>query len=312
MTELSNLILISGKAGVELALFILLPVMIIMLTIMRLLEAKGALDWLVAKITPAFHYLGIPGIGVFALIQIIFVSFAAPVATLAMMDKANISRRHIAATLAMVLTCAQANVTFPMSAIGLNGPMVILVSIVSGLIAASLVYYVFARGLPEHDESDLKPQHPLAEDTKGVLSVINRAGKEAFNLSINAIPMLVIALLLVNILKAVGLVGMLETSLVPLFSWLDLPSAALLPIISKYIAGGTAMMGVSVDFMNQGLLSAEDMNRMAGFLIHPFDIVGVALFVAAGPRVASVLRPAIYGALIAILVRTFIHYFLVF
>ena len=44
MTEFADLILRSGRAAVEFALFILLPIMIVMLTIMRLLEAKGVLD----------------------------------------------------------------------------------------------------------------------------------------------------------------------------------------------------------------------------------------------------------------------------
>ncbi|MCG8428384.1 MAG: hypothetical protein MI754_13595 [Chromatiales bacterium] len=310
MSEFSNLILVSGKAGVELALFIFLPVMIIMLTVMRLLEARGALDWVVTKVSPLFHHFGIPGIGVFALIQVVFVGFAAPVATLAMMDKGGISRRHIAATLAMVLTCAQANVTFPMAAVGLNAPMVILVSIVGGLIAASAVYYLFAHELPEQEEPVLTPSHPTAEGTKGLLAVINSAGKEAFNISVGAIPMLVLALLLVNSLKEVGFVGALESILEPLFVWLEIPSTALLAILSKYIAGGTAMLGVSVDLINQGTLSAIDMNRLAGFLIHPMDIVGVAILITAGSRVASVVRPAIYGALVGILFRTLCHYFL--
>lgn len=81
------------------------------------------LDWLVGKLSPVLHPLGVPGLGVFALIQILFVSFASPLTTLTMMDKSGISRRHIAATFAMVLAAAQANVTFPMSAVGLHGPL---------------------------------------------------------------------------------------------------------------------------------------------------------------------------------------------
>lgn len=38
MTALADLILRSGRAGVELAHFVLLPVMVVMLTLMRLLE----------------------------------------------------------------------------------------------------------------------------------------------------------------------------------------------------------------------------------------------------------------------------------
>ena len=107
MTEFADLILRSGRAAVEFALFILLPIMIVMLTIMRLLEAKGVLDRIVARLSPLLHPLGIPGLGVFALLQVLFVSFAAPVATLTMMDKGGLSQRHIAATLALVFAAAQ-------------------------------------------------------------------------------------------------------------------------------------------------------------------------------------------------------------
>ena len=59
MTEFADLILRSGRAAVEFALFILLPIMIVMLTMMRLLEAKGVLDRIVALVTPALRPLGV-------------------------------------------------------------------------------------------------------------------------------------------------------------------------------------------------------------------------------------------------------------
>ena len=309
MTEFADIILRSGRAGVELALFVLLPIMVVMLTFMRLLEAKGILDWIIQRTAPFLHPLGITGLGLFALIQILFVSFAAPVAALTMMDKGGISRRHIAAALAMILAAAQANVTFPMAAIGLDSIITLLISAVSAVLAATLTYHVFARNLPDNDQlPETIPEHPTAENTKGILAVINSAGREAFNIAIGAIPMLVLALLLVNILRDSGLISLLEGALMPLFSLLELPSSMLLPIITKYIAGGTAMMGVMVDSMNQGLVDTGELNRVAGFLIHPLDVAGIAIFLSAGKRVASVFRPALYGALIAILLRSLFHY----
>ncbi|MCG8028595.1 MAG: nucleoside recognition family protein [Candidatus Thiodiazotropha taylori] len=312
MNEISELILHAGRAGVELAFFVLLPVMIVMLTFMRLLEARGVLDWIVRRVSPWLLPFGIPGLGVFALIQILFVSFAAPLATLTMINKSGISRRHIAATLALVLAGAQANVTFPMSAVGLNGLLALLISALSAILAAALTYHWFARNLPEDDQlPEPVPEHPVAEDTKGVLAVINSAGKEAFNISVTAIPMLVLALLLVNILRSSGTIGLIEGWLVPVFNLFDLPSSMLLPIITKYIAGGTAMMGVTIDYINQGLLTKAELNQIAGFLIHPLDLAGIAIYLSAGGRVASVLKPALYGAVLAILFRSVIH-FLVF
>lgn len=308
MTELADLILVSGRAAVELALFILLPVMIVMLTMMRLLEAKGVLDRIVDRISPWLQPLGIPGLGVFALLQVLFVSFAAPVAALTMMDKGGLSRRHIAATLALVFGAAQANVVFPMSAIGLNGALTLAISALAALAGAAATYHWFTRNLPDEVEPpEPKPRHREAADTKSVLNVINHAGGEAFGIAVSALPMLVLSLLLVNILRETGVVDLLETVTAPMLGWLDLPSIVALPIITKAIAGGTAMMGVSADLLQQGLMSSTDVNRIAGMLVHPFDVAGIAILISAGPRVASVLRPAIYGALIAIAIRTLLH-----
>jgi spore maturation protein SpmB len=308
MSQFADLILVSGRAAVELALFILLPIMIVMLTLMRLLEARGVLDRIVDRLSPWMHPLGIPGLGIFALLQVLLVSFAAPVATLTMMDKGGLSRRHIAATLALVFGAAQANVVFPMSAMGLNGLATLLISALAALAGAAATYHWFSRDLPEEAEPpEPRPAHPEADDTKGVLKVVNRAGGEAFGIAVGALPMLVLSLLLVNILRSAGAVGVLETLTAPLFGLLDLPGSVTLAIITKAIAGGTAMMGVSADLLQQGMMDAGDVNRVAGMLIHPFDIAGIAVLISAGPRVASVLRPAIYGALIAIAIRTVLH-----
>lgn len=312
MSEFADLILRSGRAGVELALFILLPIMVVMLSVMRLLEARGILDWIVDRVAPILRPLGIPGLGVFALLQVLLVSFAAPIATLAMMDKGGASSRHIAATLAMVFGAAQANVTFPMAAVGLDGPAAILISALGGLLGASATYYLFARHLQDNDEKPLgKPKHREASDAKGIFGVINHAGGEAFGIAVGALPMLILALLLVNMLRSVGAVDAIEGLLTPLFAAFGLTPAMVLPIVTKYIAGGTAMMAVAVDLLKQGLVSAAEFNRMAGFLIHPLDVAGVAILGAAGPRVAAVVRPAIYGALVAVAFRTLLH-FLIF
>lgn len=308
MGEIANIILVSGKAGIELALFVLLPFMIVMLTFMRILEAKGILNWIVEKISPILRPFGIPGLGVFALLQVLFVSVAAPIATLSMMNNSDITRRHIAATLAMVFTAAQANVTFPMTAMGLNTFNTIVISVISGIIASAATYYIFARNLPEHEEKqDLLPDHPVVEDTKGLLDIISSAGKEAFNIAVGALPMLVLALLLVNILRTTGSINWLESHIAPIFGWFNLSSSMLLPIVTKVVAGGTAMMGVMVDSLNQQLITTDEMNRMAGFLVSPFDLPGIAILISAGKRVAFVLKPAAYGAMVGIIIRMFLH-----
>jgi spore maturation protein SpmB len=308
MGEIADILLKAGRSGVELALFVLLPVMVVMLTIMRMLEAKDVLNRLVPAVYPLFRPFGLPGLGVFALIQSLLVSFAAPVATLAMMDRGGTSKRHIAATLALVLTLAQANVTFPMAAVGLNLIATIGISIIGGLAASAAAYHVFGRNLDDTEQGErTRLEHEEASGAHGWFQVIQRAGKEAWDISVGAIPMLVLALVVVGILRASGIMGVMEEALTPLFDLLAVDSAAVLPIVTKYIAGGTAMMGVAMDFLNEGVLSAEQFNRLAGFLVHPFDAAGIAIMLATGSRVAAVARPALLGALVGIIVRTSIH-----
>jgi len=308
MSEFANIILYAGRAGVELALFVLLPVMIVMLSFMRLLEAKGILDRLVDVVAPMLRPFGLPGLGVFAMFQILFVSFAAPMATLAMMDRGGSPRRHIAATLAMVIGMAQANVVFPMAALGLNAPVTMGISALCGLIGAALTYHIFARNLPDRDDDNqMVVTHKDADGPKGVLDVINKAGAEALKITIGAIPMLVLALVFVAIMREAGVMAFLEELLTPVLDALELPGSIILATITKYIAGGTAMMGVIKEFIDQGQLTILEFNRLAGFLIHPYDVAGIAVLISAGPKVAEVLKPALMGGAIAIILRTILH-----
>jgi hypothetical protein len=81
----------------------------------------------------------------------------------------------------------------------------------------------------------------------------------------------------------------------------------ILPTLTKYLGGGTAMMGVVDEMQRQGQATAAMINRSAGFLIHPMDVPGVAVLISAGRRVSSVWKPAVLGAAAGILVRTLGH-----
>lgn len=308
MEILIEVILKAGRSGVELALFILLPITVVMLSLMRLLEARGALDWLVARLAPLLRPFGLNGLGVFAALQINLVSFAAPIATLAMMEQRGASNRHLAATLAMVMAMAQANVSLPMASMGLSIGPVLLLSLVGGLIAAAATWYGFARQLDAQEaQIDESLQHPLAEDTKGVLDVINRAGAEAFRISTGAIPMLVLSLVVVHGLRSLGAIDGLTRLLAPLLGLLAVDPIIVLPTLTKILAGGTAMMGVMDELSRAGQASASFINHSAGLLIHPLDIPGVAILISAGKRVAAVWRPAALGAATGIAVRMLGH-----
>ncbi len=308
MDILIDVILKAGRSAVELSLFILLPVMVVMLTFMRLLEAKGVLDWLVPRLAPVVRPVGLTGLGVFAALQISFVSFAAPVATLAMMEQRGASSRHIAATLALVMAMAQANTAMPMAAMGLKfGPLLAL-SVLGGLVAAASTWYLFGRHLSaEEHEVDETLHHPVADTGKGVLDVINRAGAEAFKIAVGSIPMLVLSLVVVMALRSVGAIDALTRLLAPLLILAGIDTALVLPALTKYLAGGTAMMGVMDEMLRHGQTTVATLNRSAGFLVHPLDLPGVAVLVSAGKRVASVWKPAALGALVGIAVRTLGH-----
>ena len=142
MEILIEIILKAGRSAVELSLFVLLPVMVVMLSLMRLLEARGVLDWIVARLAPVLKPFGLTGLGIFAALQINFVSFAAPMATLTMMEQRGASDRHIAATLAMVFAMSQANAALPMMSMGLNLGLTLAYSLVGGLVAAAATMLV--------------------------------------------------------------------------------------------------------------------------------------------------------------------------
>ena len=308
MDILIDIILKAGRSAVELSLFVLLPVMVVMLSLMRLLEARGALDWLVGRVSPLLRPFGLTGLGVFAALQINFVSFAAPMATLTMMEQRGTSDRHLAATLAMVFAMAQANAAFPMLTMGLQfGPLLIF-SLLGGLTAAAATYYVFGRHLSAAEATlDETLHHPVADNAKGVLDVINRAGAEAFKIAVGAIPMLVLSLVAVTALKKFGAIDALTLLIAPLLQVVGIDPILILPTLTKYLAGGTAMMGVMDDMRRAGQVSLELLNASAGFLISPFDLPGVAVLISAGRRVAAVWKPAAIGASVGILLRTLGH-----
>ncbi len=308
MNTLITVILPAGRAAIELSLFVLLPIMVVMLSIMRLLEARGVLDWLVARLAPLLRPFGLTGLGVFAALQVSFVSFAAPLATLSMMESRGASDRHLAAAFALVLAMAQANVVFPMAALGLHVGSTLAWSLVGGLAAAAATTYLFGRSLSDAEHvMDETLRHPVAEDAKGVLDVINRAGAEAFKIAIGAIPMLVLSLVAITALRQLGAIDGLTRLLSPVLALAGIDPAVILPTFTKYLAGGTAMLGVVDEQVRDKAMGESLLNASAGFLIHPLDIPGVAVLMSAGRRVAAVWKPACLGAGVGIAVRTLGH-----
>ncbi|MUI15343.1 nucleoside recognition family protein [Massilia dura] len=306
--ELIDLVLKAGRSAVELSLFVLLPIMVVMLCLMRLLEARGVMDWAVARLAPVLRPAGLTGLSVFAALQISFVSFAAPVATLAMMEGRGASDRHLAATLAMVFAMGQANVMFPMAALDLRLGLALALSLAGGLLAAAATFYCFGRGLSTAEKPmDETLKHPVAEDGKGILDVINRAGAEAFRIAVGVIPMLVLSLVAITFLRQLGLFAWLTGLLAPLLAAASIDPAMIPLTLTKALAGGTAVLGLMNDMHRDGTANASLVNGSAGWLIHTLDVPGVAILISAGKRVARVCTPAVLGGCVGIALRTAGH-----
>ncbi len=307
MEELIRIIMASGKSALDLALYLLLPVLVILMALMKVVEAKGVLALLARGVEPLLKVFGVPGAGAFAMVQLMFVSFAAPLATLSIMEKDRTTRRQIAATLAMVFSMSQANVVFPLVAVGLNLGMILLTSLAGGLFAAALTYYVFARSLDHGEAVTAEFETKAPPKKQSIVALMISGGQEGVSVIIGAIPILILALFLVNLLKSAGGIPLLEAWLAPLFHAIGFPTVAVLPLATKYLAGGTAMMGIVIDLLKNGSMTVAELNRMAGFLTNPCDIVGVAVLVSAGEKTASIARPAVFGAVGGIMLRGVLH-----
>ncbi|MFN2364538.1 MAG: nucleoside recognition family protein, partial [Halarsenatibacteraceae bacterium] len=300
MQTVVDLIITSGETGVDLALYLLLPVLVVLMALMRVLEDKGILAFIAEKLSPVLVIFGLPGLGVFAMIQILFVNFAAPISTFKIMEQdAKISNRKVAATLGAVLVMSQANAAFPLAVVGLNIPVAILTSVLGGLLAGFLAYKIHG----EDDEAssiELTKKVEIQEEKEdlNLIPLLFKGGAEGLEIVKKSIPPLILAIFLVNVLREVGAIAVLETIMAPALTRIGIPGAAVLPIATKYLAGGTAMLGILLDLMREGVMTVAELNRVAGFTLNPFDPVGLALLVSAGPRVKQVARPAMTAAVI--------------
>ncbi|HOM37788.1 MAG TPA: nucleoside recognition family protein [Spirochaetota bacterium] len=301
-----DIIKTSGKTGFEIGVYILLPILVVMMAFMRLIEKKGILVKIAFITSPVMFFSGLPAIGLFAVLQILFVNFAAPLATLAIMEEDDsISEREVAAVLAVIFSMPQANATFPLTLKGLNLGITIFFALISMFLTGMITYHLLTRNMGDHSLKLLKKINYQKSNEK-ILRIIMDSGAEGFKLALNSIPMIIIALFIVNVLKGIGFIEFLESVLKPVFSHLGIPSTTVLPVVTKYIAGGTAMMGVTIDLMDKGLLNSLDLNRIAGFVINPLDPVGVAIL-ASSSKTSRVLKKAIMGGIIGILIKGILH-----
>ncbi len=303
-----DILLPAGKKGFELAFFILMPIMVFMMATMRVLDAFGVLRRIAIVAAPALVLFGIPGLGVFAIVQILTVSFAAPVSTFRIMDQdIEISDRKVAAGFAAILGMSQANATFPLAVFGLNLPVVMLTSVLGGLLAAFLTYRYFGRHLPDSVEKSAEEEIKTEKRQQKLVQIIMVGAEEGFQLVLKALPLLVLAVFMVNVLKAIGAIDFLGQVFGPVLALVGVSPSAVLSIVTKYIAGGTAMMGATIPMIQDKAMTALELNKIAGFTINTFDPVGLAVLASAGPRIARIAVVAVKGAIIGILFRGILH-----
>ncbi|MDE1185694.1 MAG: nucleoside recognition domain-containing protein [Pantoea sp.] len=302
-----SIIMSAGKASVDVALYTLIPIMVVMLCVMKYLEAKGVLDFIVRHTTPLLKPLGITGLALFALIQLNFVSFAAPLAALAIMEKRGTSDRHMAATLAMLFAMGQANAFYPLIPAGLHWGAAILISICGGILAAASTYHLFGRKLSGVALRDEDEGISHSEAKPGLISIINNAGSDAIRLALGSLPMLILSLSVVGILKEAGGVELLSRVLSPVLARLNISEVYILPALTKCLAGGTAYYGVVSDLIAKGLYSAHNINASAGLLIQTFDLPGIGIFLGLSTRFPRLFRFAVPGILLGIALRAISH-----
>ena len=302
-----DVIMSAGKTSVDVALYTLIPVMVVMLIVMKYLEAKGIVDAVVRLTAPVLKPFGISGVAIFALIQLNFVSFAAPIAALAIMEKRGTSERQLAAALAMLFAMGQGNVFYPLIPYGLHWGSAIAISILGGLVAAAVTYHLFGRKLSTTTPGGAPTEAFNDKSSSGIISIINGAGADAIRLALGSLPMLLLSLTIVGILKEAGAIAVLTTLLSPLLGWLNIPDVYVLPTITKFMAGGTAYFGVMSEFLRKGLVTPEQVNASAGFLIQTFDLPGIGIFLGIASRFVRLFRYVIPGTIIGIAVRSIIH-----
>lgn len=305
--DIIGIIMSAGRTSVDVALYTLIPVMVVMLIIMRYLEQKGVLDAIVRVMTPIFRPFGITGLAIFALIQLNFVSFAAPLAALAIMEKRGTSDRHLAATLAMLFAMGQGNVFYPLIPFGLHWGEALTISIIGGLAAAAFTCHLSGRklsaaSLPLAEKESLEGTAP-----QGLIAVINGAGSDAIRLALGSVPMLILSLTVVGILKAAGAIEGLTSLLAPMLGMFSIPDVYVMPALTKMLAGGTAYYGVMTELIHKGLITPQQINASAGLMIQTFDLPGIGIYLGIASRFVRLFRYVIPGALLGILLRSVIH-----
>jgi hypothetical protein len=304
MQTIIEVLLQAGRSAVDVALYTLLPIMVTMMVLMRLLEVHGILDRFVRLTAPLVRPFGLTGLGIVAMLQVSFVSFVAPVTTLALMDDRGEPDRRLASAFAAVMAMAPANAVFPLAALGMAVGPVLVLSLAGGLVAGAATYWLFGRHLSSATLPVASAERE-AQKQPSFLAIVNVSGREAIDIVVNIIPILLLSLAIVFALQRLGAIAAFGSLLSPLLVRAGVDQALVLPAMTKFLAGSTALVGVSQHLTHNGQLTADSLNHSSGLLLHPLDLPGIGIFASAGKRLAKLLLPALAGAVIGVVFRGF-------
>ncbi|WP_172327155.1 nucleoside recognition family protein [Mangrovicoccus sp. HB161399] len=302
MEALVGAVLTAGENALYTALYIFMPLMVVLMVLLRFLEGWGFLAWLERVLARPMRAFGLGGLGTLAILQAQFVSAVAPVPVLAMMQARGHSDRRLAATYAACMASMPANASFPLVRLGLEIGPALAVSTLGALAAGASVHFLFGRGLSDERGEDTFGGEDVKVD-RSVIGTINRGGSEALRIIAGMVPMLIITLFAVEILVLTGGVDLLQRLLAAPLTALGLDQALLLPLITKMIAGNTAVVGMLMAPGTATAIPADELNATVGLLFQSLDLAGLAIFLAALPFLAKVWKQAVFGAAFGIAVR---------
>ncbi|ACI59672.1 nucleoside recognition domain protein (plasmid) [Rhizobium leguminosarum bv. trifolii WSM2304] len=306
MRETIELILEAGKSAINLALYTLLPIMIVMTVFLRWLEEKGVIKRLADLLGPILKPFGLTGLSAIALLQVTLVNFAAPIPTLIRMERSEPNERTIAATLAAVLVIAPANGLFPLAFFGIDIGRNLLISAVCAIVASSLCFYGFGRKLDSCGRAVGLAEGEFRQAPSSFLKIIENGGSEAITTVLRLIPLLLLSLAIVGLVQKLGIFEAIANGSRPYLEWVGLSSNVVAPSFIAYIAGSTALIGF---YQNLGEASALASDAALGFLVHSMNLVTVAILLSVGPKVARSTPPAIAAGLAGIMLRVLIGWF---
>jgi hypothetical protein len=111
----------------------------------------------------------------FAMIQLNFVSFAAPLAALAIMEKRGTSDRHMAATLAMLFAMGQASTFYPRIPAGLHWSTALIISVCGERIEARADLIIeanaYVKSIQPNDENKVRYEQGV------IVSMVDSEGR---------------------------------------------------------------------------------------------------------------------------------------